>query len=96
MLTTSCWRKSTVKIRQKRKKEYQRSIMLFLVKLLRLENKVVMITQYSRIQRPKQKPPNGFLLKIWLTLEKYPRKGKIETVNEKYKELLKPILRQDC
>ena len=54
--------------------EYQRSIMLFFVKLLRLKNMVIIIRQYSRIHRPKQKPPNYCLWKIWLALEKHLKK----------------------
>ena len=27
---------------------------------------------------PKQEPPNGFLLKIWLTFEKNQRKGRLK------------------
>ena len=36
-----------------------------------------------------------FLLKIWLTLEKHQKMGKIDIVNEKYKEFLKIISQQD-
>ena len=52
--------------------------MLFLVKLLRLENMVIIEGEYSGIHRPRQNPLNGFLLKIWLTLEKHQTRERLK------------------
>ena len=94
MFKISCWQKSTVKIRQNKKKSIKKYYIV-LGKITKIGKHGDNYKIIFKNPETKAKTNEWFSVEDLADLRKTPKKGKIEKVNEKYKELLKPISRQD-